>query len=130
MKSDLIIKTVLSISLILILVASIFEHWIKQKICVEHTFIVLTNIHVMTDVPYIAFWFIYNKWLIQYLISLDGEVVIAHCSMPIPESDFNLLKLFFKVHLSKIITDVFIYWYWMTYDQICIVYVFVNRSES
>ena len=58
MKSDLSRHTVLVVSLRFILVASQFHQWIKQAICVEHTFIVIENIHVMTDVPYIDFWFI------------------------------------------------------------------------
>ena len=45
----------------------------------------------------------------QYLISLDGEVILAYFSMPGPESDLKLLILFVEVHLSKIRTDVFIY---------------------
>ena len=42
-------------------------------------------------------------------IYVDGEVVLSYFSMSVPESDFDLLRLFLKVHLSKIKTNVFIY---------------------
>ena len=40
---------------------------------------------------------------------LDGEVVLAYCSMPGPENDFHLIYILKKVHLSASRTDVFIY---------------------
>ena len=43
----------------------------------------------------------YNKKLIKYLLSLDGDVVLAYCSMPVPERDF-MYEAFYKVHLSKL----------------------------
>ena len=44
----------------------------------------------------------YNKEFIQYLVPLDGEVVLAYCSVLGPEIDFHLLRFCFKVNLSKI----------------------------
>ena len=74
----------------------------KKTICVDHTFIVLENIHVMTDVPYtlISDSF-YNKELIQYLISLDWGVVLAYYSIPGPESDLHLSRFFFTGEFIK-----------------------------
>ena len=67
---------------------------------------------------------LYNKELIQYLISLDGEFVLDYCSMSGTESDFHLLRLFLKVNLSKIRIDV----YWMNFDQIFFVNVFCQSN--
>ena len=73
---------------------------------------------------------LYNKELIQYLISLYGEVILAYFSMPGTESDFYLLRFIFKLNLSKIRTGVFIYLYYLTYEQIFIVYFFVDQYET
>ena len=95
LKSNLCRQTVLAISQRFIIVVSQFYQWINQTLCLEHTFIVLANLHVMIDVPSIDFFTLYNKELIQYMISLDGKVVLAYCSMPGTESDFYLLMFVF-----------------------------------
>ena len=58
LKSDLNRHTVLSISVRFIWFVSRFDRWKNQTLCVEHTFIVLANIHVMTDFQYIDLQFI------------------------------------------------------------------------
>ena len=50
----------------------------------------------------------YNKELIPYLLYLDGEVSLAYCSVPRPESDYHIFR-FLKLYLSTIRIDVFIY---------------------
>ena len=78
-----------------------FVNWpvINQSLWVrcfnEHTYIVLVNLHVMTDVPSVDFYFLYNKILIQYFISRDREVLLDYCSMTISESVFHSLILVF-----------------------------------
>ena len=76
----------------------LIDQWFNQTLCVtcftEHTCIILAYLTVMNDSSSIDFWLLYNKELIQYLISIDGEVVIAYCIMPGPESDFHLLIYF------------------------------------
>ena len=50
---------------------------------------------------------LFNEELFQYLILLDGKVVLDYCSTPRPESDLHLLRLFLNVNLTKMRTDVF-----------------------
>ena len=52
-----------------------------------------------------------NKELIQYLISLDGEMILAYCSMPGSESDLHSFRFFLKGTFFRIIIDVLIYLY-------------------
>ena len=47
---------------------------------------------------------LYNKYLIQYLISLDGGVVLANRGINRLESDF-IYEDYFWVHLSEIGID-------------------------
>ena len=44
-------------SLRFILVVSQFDQRINQTLCVEHTFIAPSDLHVITDVPYIDLQF-------------------------------------------------------------------------
>ena len=64
----------------------------------------------------LIFDLLYNKYFILHLISLDGEAVLAYCSIFGPESNFYLL-VFFIIHLLKITIDVFIYLYWFIFTK-------------
>ena len=62
----------------------------------------MTNLNVMTNFTYIDFYSLYNKQLIHYLISLDGEVVLAYYRMPGPESDYNLSRFLKRYIYQKL----------------------------
>ena len=74
----------------IVVVSPSITHFTEWK----HTFIIIADIYVITDVLSIYFYFYYNKELLQYLISLDGEVVLAFSGTPGPERAFFIKIIF------------------------------------
>ena len=83
--------------------------------CVDLEYIWLFNSDLMFQIL-IFIYCIINNWS-SICYNWTGWVALAYFSLPGPKSYFYILRLFIKLHLSTIRNYVFIYWYWMTFDQ-------------
>ena len=79
-----------------VVVSPSITHFTERK----NTFIIIANIMSALMLHLLIVDSLYNKSTIQYLISLDGEVVLANCGITGPES--NLIYWYhFKVTFVK-----------------------------
>ena len=101
LKSDFSRHTVLDISLRLVLFVLRFDQSINQTLCVENTlsylqiFMSWLMFHVLISDS------LYIKELIQYLISLNVEVLLVYFSMPGPESDLIFFNISFLRYIYQ-----------------------------
>ena len=69
--------------------------------------LIWVRVHLLTLILWLIFhlfifYSLYYKSLIQYFISLDGEVALAYCSVSETESDFHLLRFLKGTFVKKI----------------------------